>query len=141
MGNLMLQIQAATMGDLERNFKNMDTEEFNRILYIILGAVVLGLIVGLFIRSLIASGKKNEIYGEDEIGEIQSESATVVSKRIETSKNNDIGDIKYIAFQFSNGERKEFAIKDGAKFGMLVEGDNGVLNFRGKQFVDFLRKV
>ena len=72
MQNLMFKIQAATMGDLERNFKNMDTEEFNQILYIILGAAVVGLIIGLLIRAATVSGKEAAIYGNDAKGEVQS---------------------------------------------------------------------
>ena len=64
----------------------------------------------------------------------------VVAKRIEKSKNQYIDDIKYVTFQFSNGERTEFAIKEGSKFGMLVEGDKGILNYKENQFIDFARQ-
>lgn len=44
----------------------------------------------------------------------------------------------YATFEFTNGERVELTIK-GNDYGMLSEGDRGILEFQGNRFVSFKR--
>jgi hypothetical protein len=66
--------------------------------------------------------------------------ARVVAKRTairgggETRAYNDY----YITFEFNSGDRIEIEVKD-VNFGMLVEGDQGMLKFQGTRFINFTR--
>lgn len=42
----------------------------------------------------------------------------------------------YVTFQLSTGKRNEFRVND-TEYGMLAEGDDGTLVFRGSWFYDF----
>ena len=80
--------------------------------------------------------------------------ATVVSKRQNTSvhHHNNAGDATgahgihtttsttyYATFQVASGDRMELHV-GGREYGMLAEGDAGLLTFQGTRFVDFQRQ-
>lgn len=44
----------------------------------------------------------------------------------------------YATFEFENGDRKEFRIKS-REYGLLVEGDSGMLTFQGTRYLGFER--
>lgn len=140
MKNLIFKLQSTTIGDIERDIKNAEIDDLMPILLLILFAVIIGGIIGFAILAKSKSNRDNRIYGDDSTGTVNIKEATVVSKRTELSKNQYISDVNYVTFQFLDGERKEFAIKDGSKFGMLVPNDKGILKYRNNQFVDFERK-
>lgn len=69
--------------------------------------------------------------------------AEVVTKRTKTSGGS--GDTSastwyYATFQVESGDRMEFSIK-GAEYGMLAEGDVGMLTFQGTRYLEFKRVV
>lgn len=81
--------------------------------------------------------------------------ATVVSKRIDVShhRHANAGDASgahgyhtststsyYVTFQFDSGDRSEFRVPD-EEYGMIVEGDNGKLFFKGTRFLAFERYI
>ncbi len=76
--------------------------------------------------------------------------ATVVTKRSHTSHshhNHGNGHMHtssstsyYVTFQVASGDRMELAVKS-YDYGMLVEGDFGVLTFQGTRFLSFERKM
>lgn len=45
----------------------------------------------------------------------------------------------YVTFQFGGGDRMELLVS-GAEYGMLMEGDQGDLSFRGTRYLGFERK-
>jgi hypothetical protein len=45
----------------------------------------------------------------------------------------------YTTFQLPNGERMEFRVS-GKEFGMLAEGDEGILTYQGSRYKHFERK-
>lgn len=45
----------------------------------------------------------------------------------------------YVTFEVESGDRMELHVS-GAEFGMLVEGDTGVLTFQGTRYLGFERK-
>ena len=45
-----------------------------------------------------------------------------------------------ITFEFSNGERKIFRVPP-KEYGLLAEGDVGVLTFQGTRYISFERKI
>jgi hypothetical protein len=73
-----------------------------------------------------------------------SEAARVVTKRTEvrgTGLRNQPGrtwTIYYCTFQFADGGRREFRVPD-EEFGLLVEGDEGILTSQGTRYRGFRR--
>lgn len=80
--------------------------------------------------------------------------ATVVSKRQNTSvhHHNNAGDATgahgihtttsttyYATFQVASGDRMELRLS-GRAYGLLAEGDAGLLTFQGTRFLDFQRQ-
>ena len=44
----------------------------------------------------------------------------------------------YITFQTKSGERIEFSVED-SEYGLLIEGDEGVLSYQGTRYLGFKR--
>ena len=74
--------------------------------------------------------------------------ATVVSKRTKISHHHHNGvdyhhqyrssTTYYITFQVESGDRMEFHVT-GQEYGMLIEGDQGMLSFQGTRYLGFQR--
>ena len=70
---------------------------------------------------------------------------TVVSKRQEMFRRrtrrarlHGSYTVYYATFQVESGDRMELQL-DGSQYGLLVEGDAGMLTFQGTRFLDFRR--
>ncbi|MDR4938694.1 DUF2500 domain-containing protein [Rossellomorea marisflavi] len=71
----------------------------------------------------------------------QSSRAKLVSKR--ALVQGGAGEARahtsyFMTFQFENGERTEMRVK-GKEYGMLAEGDEGLLTFQGTRYLGFER--
>ncbi|KKI91053.1 hypothetical protein WQ54_17020 [Bacillus sp. SA1-12] len=75
--------------------------------------------------------------------------ALVKSKRSDVSRSSDIHDNHhphsssthtryYVTFEFESGDRSEFHVS-GREYGLLSEGDIGMLNFQGNRYLGFER--
>lgn len=74
--------------------------------------------------------------------------ATVVSKRTNVSHHHHNGldhhhqyhssTTYYITFQFESGDRMEFHV-NGQEYGLVIEGDQGMLSFQGTRYLGFQR--
>lgn len=66
--------------------------------------------------------------------------AVVVSKRTNVShhQNHHTSTSYYITFQVDSGDRIEFYVI-GQEYGMLIEGDRGMLSFQGTRYLGFER--
>lgn len=74
---------------------------------------------------------------------------TVVSKRTDVTHHHHGGTnthhhhhtstTYYVTFQVESGDRMEFYV-DGYEYGMLVEGDKGMLSFQGTRYLGFERQ-
>ena len=74
--------------------------------------------------------------------------AKVVSKRVKVSRHHHAGHnmhhhhhtstYYYAAFQFESGDRMEFHVS-GSEYGMLCEGDSGLISFQGTRYLGFER--
>jgi len=73
--------------------------------------------------------------------------ATVVTKRIDVTHHhqanaNGMGGFDtsstsyYVTFQVNSGDRMELQVT-GNEYGLLVEGDRGILNFQGTRYLGF----
>lgn len=70
-----------------------------------------------------------------------SVSAQVMTKRTNTwggSGDSSAHTDYYVTFQVESGDRMEFTVK-GKEYGLLAEGDVGLLNFQGTRYLGFER--
>ena len=68
--------------------------------------------------------------------------AKVVSKRMHYSKSRNFDSLDtycYATFEVESGERLELSVPYN-EYGLLVEGDQGVLELQGTIFLNFVRK-
>ena len=76
--------------------------------------------------------------------------ATIVAKRTNVSRHRHNGanghhhhttsTTYYVTFQVESGDRMELHVA-GHEFGMLIEGDRGMLTFQGTRYLGFERKL
>ena len=67
--------------------------------------------------------------------------ATVVAKRSDVHRGIETMHTftsYYVTFQVESGDRMEFEISD-MEYGMLAEGDRGMLTFQGTRYLNFQR--
>ena len=72
---------------------------------------------------------------------------TVVAKRMNVNRHHHGGEHHhtttstdyYVTFQVESGDRMELHM-NGAQYGLIVEGDRGMLTFQGTRFLDFQRQ-
>lgn len=65
--------------------------------------------------------------------------AYVVSRRQQVFGHKATRTHYFVTFQFRDGSREEFQM-EGPQYGLLAEGDTGVLQSQGTWFKGFLRK-
>lgn len=71
--------------------------------------------------------------------------AQVVAKRQNVSHHHNANNVGsnstsyYVTFEFETKDRKEFHVR-GDEYGMLVEGDSGILSFQGNDYQGFNRQ-
>lgn len=104
--------------------------------------VVFVVVMIIAIPAGLSMGKKtnNNIYGDDEYGATKEEkNAKIIARRTTPHPFNQAVMINMVVFELSNGSRVELAIKDPNTYGIMVEGDCGILKYQGKKFVSFER--
>lgn len=109
---------------------------------------VAGLIVFIFAKGLSEETKNSK-------APVQTVSARIVSKRIETNSTDStmtafsdsmmtgsrIGNTQhYVTFEAPDGSRLELRVQ-GREYGMLAEGDCGELTFQRKRYIGFNRQI
>ena len=112
------------------------------ILFFLAFFLILAMIVITMLRSLLQWNKNNH-------SPRLTVPATVVTKRSSTTHshhNTDTGAMHtststsyYATFQVESGDRMELHIS-GTEYGMLAEGDYGMLTFQGTRYLSFERK-
>ena len=73
---------------------------------------------------------------------------TVVAKRTNVSRHHHAGEHPhtststsyYVTFQVESGDRMELKMS-GSSYGLIVEGDRGMLTFQGTRFLKFERTI
>ena len=73
---------------------------------------------------------------------------TVVAKRTNVSRHTHAGEHHhtststsyYVTFQVESGDRMELKMS-GSSYGLIVEGDKGMLTFQGTRFLKFDRMI
>ncbi len=114
---------------------------FMSIMFPIVFVMAFGIIIAVFIKSIIQWNKNNH-------SPRLIVDATIVSKRTHTSHHHHASDMSmshmhstttyYVTFQVESGDRMEFMM-NGQEYGMLAEGDVGRLTFQGTRYLGFER--
>jgi hypothetical protein len=125
-------------------FSNFDTG-FNimGILVTVMFVFVLGMFVVIAVKGISQWNKNNH-------SPRLTVPATVVAKRTNVSHHHHnhgtagmhhtgSSTTYYVTFQVESGDRMELHMA-GSEFGMLVEGDRGMLTFQGTRYLGFERK-
>lgn len=111
----------------------------------ILFGIVFVLILGVFIATIVRSAKREHKNNQSPRLTVE---ATVVSKRMQVGSSMHRNDnvthhnaySNYFAtFQFASGDRLELPVS-GTEYGMLIEGDHGMLSFQGTRYLGFERR-
>lgn len=114
-------------------------------MFSIMFTIVFVIVIGTFIATAVRGiGQWNKNNNSPRL----TVPATVVSKRTKVSHHHHNGvdhhhtyrssTTYYITFQVESGDRMEFYVT-GQEYGMLIEGDQGMLHFQGTRYLGFQR--
>lgn len=112
-----------------------------RIMVPVIFVLVFGIIIVAMVRGIGEWNKNNH-------SPKLSVPAKVVSRRTAVSHHHHHGNEMhhthtstsyYATFQVESGDRMEIAVS-GAEYGMLAEGDRGMLTFQGTRYLSFRRE-
>ncbi|MEA5051648.1 MAG: DUF2500 domain-containing protein [Oscillospiraceae bacterium] len=104
-------------------------------------ALILSVILVMIVRHLIEWKRNND-------SPVETAGAKLVAKRSSMTLNTHInGDMPmtnssttyYATFELDGGERREFRLR-GRDYGLLVEGDEGLLRWQGTRWLSFDRR-
>jgi hypothetical protein len=106
------------------------------VLFPILFILVAGMIVVTLVKGIFRFHRNNQ-------SPRLSVAARLVGKRqsYHRSSGQDMGFTDYyLTFEVESGDRMEFEV-EGEEYGLLAEGDRGILNFQGTRYLGFERKT
>ena len=106
--------------------------------FIILFFLVIGLILSAFVYIFIQIAKARRTLKHCRALPMQRERARVIAKRIDVSGGKFTDTDYYVTFELDSGERVEFDV-DGKQYGLLTEGDDGILAHQDILFDSFTR--
>lgn len=101
--------------------------------------IIPGIIILLIVGSILYGIR---IWMTNNASPIVTHPAKIIGKRTRTSGGgNDsmVSTSYYLTFELSNGERLEFHVR-GEEYGLLIEGDTGMLTFQGTRYKGFNRQ-
>ena len=116
-------------------------------LFELMFTVMFGLVIGIFVITLLKGiGQWNKNNNSPRL----TVPAVVVAKRGDVSHHRHNTGVNnhhhyhssttyYVTFQFESGDRMELQMS-GNEYGMLVEGDAGMLSFQGTRYLGFERQ-
>lgn len=119
---------------------------FGFVLFRIMFTLVFVLVLGMF---LVFAVKGIAQWNQNNHSPRLTVPATIVAKRTNVTRHHHGGagghhhhhtsTSYYVTFQFGGGDRMELLVS-GSEYGMLMEGDQGDLSFRGTRYLGFERK-
>lgn len=96
------------------------------------------LMFGFFVVTFVITLKRGLGQGKiDRSSPTLDVEAKVIAKRMEV-RGEHSRTYYYVTFEVASGDRIELSL-EGADYGMIVEGDSGVLTFKGSRFLGFRR--
>ena len=110
------------------------------VMFTVVFVLILGVILVTLVRSIGEWNKNNH-------SPKLTVPVTVVAKRTNVSRHHHSGQHHhsststsyYVTFQVESGDRMELHLS-GSQFGLIVEGDKGLLTFQGTRFLNFERQ-
>ncbi|WP_028549724.1 DUF2500 domain-containing protein [Paenibacillus sp. UNC451MF] len=104
------------------------------VMFVVVPLFIVGVLIFIVVKGL-------SIWVSNNAADVVNTQARIVSKRIEVSGGS--GDTSssttyYVTFEFADRRRIELQVR-GSVHGLLVEGDQGTLNYQGTRFNDFQR--
>lgn len=123
-----------------------DDDIMFRMVSIFIG-VVFVILIGIIIFSI---GRGIGQWNENNNSPILSVAAILVAKRTNVShhvhhsgsndmpNHNSSSTTYFVTFEVESGDRLEFPIRS-KEYGMLAEGDEGILTFQGTRYIEFER--
>ncbi len=119
---------------------------FGFVLFRIMFTLAFVLVIGMF---LVFAVKGIAQWNQNNHSPRLTVPATIVAKRANVTRHHHGGagghhhhhtsTSYYVTFQFGGGDRMELLVS-GSEYGMLTEGDQGDLSFRGTRYLGFGRK-
>lgn len=101
----------------------------------IMFSIVFLLVIGTFIMMVVRGiGQWNKNNNSPRL----TVEAVVVAKRTNVTHHHHTSTSYYVTFQVQSGDRMELHVS-GQEYGMLVEGDQGLLSFQGTRYLGFER--
>lgn len=95
---------------------------------------IFAFVLFIIITALIKGAKQNKINRNSPTLDV---AAKAVAKRMAV-KGDHSHTYYYVTFEVQSGDRIELPVQ-GTDYGMIVEGDNGMLRFRGNEFISYTR--
>ena len=110
------------------------------IVFVLMFVMVIGIFIVTIVKGLDQWNKNNH-------APRLTVPVTVVSKRTNVSHHHHAGEHHhsttstsyYVTFQVESGDRMELHVR-GSQYGLMVEGDRGLLTFQGTRFLNFERQ-
>ena len=111
--------------------------EIFSIIFMLVFFLVIGMFIMTFVKGILQWNKNNK-------APRLSVEVKVVSKRAHTSRHHHnhhahTSTTYYVTFEVESGDRMELLVP-ATEYGILVEGDEGILRFQGTRYLGFERK-
>lgn len=111
-----------------------------QIIFFLMFFLIMGVFVVTFVKGISQWNKNNHALR-------LTVPVTVVAKRTNVSRHTRAGEHHhsststsyYVTFQVESGDRMELHM-NGSQYGLIVEGDRGLLTFQGTRFLNFERQ-
>lgn len=105
------------------------------VFFVIVFVIILAIVVTTLVRNITTWSSNNQ---QPRL----NVEATVAGKRTRTSGGNQtaVSTHYYVTFEVASGDRMELKVS-GQAYGLMVEGDQGTLQFQGTRYLDFQRST
>lgn len=120
--------------------------DFFPIIFPVFFIIIFGIIIFTLIKNIITWNKNNHSPRLSVISRVVSKRSDVHNYRNSQDFNrhrefhSSTSTSYYVTFEVESGDRIEFSVS-GQEYGMLAEGDMGILYFQGTRYIDFKREL
>jgi Protein of unknown function (DUF2500). len=108
------------------------------LIIMLVGVVLVSMISFIIIRGIIQWHNNNKAPFLTVNSIIIAKRKYISTTNYTNNNNNKVDTTYYITFEIEDGNRIEFCVPD-SKYGLLVEGDKGLLSFKGTRYKGFER--
>lgn len=111
----------------------LNSEGFLLALLAMIGFMGIIFFIAIGLRAL---ERKDEIATYD----VKTIPAKVISRQMAQNPSNRLTMVNIVIFESEDNQRLEFSIQDASMIAGIVEGDTGMLQYQGPQFISFRRE-